>query len=114
MLPGVYLLGNFWSLVFQIMQLQAGWQAVVILSIGIVFVSMVSGKWLLAFDMHRLMFSLCTFHLRKLISALRIKSGCRKKQMRWSIRQSFYFLKYSMLLVKYQRNYVRLSNITVA
>ena len=40
MLPGVYLLGNFWSLVFQIMQLQAGWQAVVILSIGIVFVSM--------------------------------------------------------------------------
>jgi hypothetical protein len=33
---------------------------------------------------------------------------------RWSIRQSFFFLKCSMLLVKYQRNDVRLSKITVA
>lgn len=40
MLPGVYLLGNFWSSAFQTMQLQAGWQVVAILYIEIVFVSM--------------------------------------------------------------------------
>lgn len=40
MLPGVYLLGNFWSSAFQTMLLQAGWQVVAILYIEIVFVSM--------------------------------------------------------------------------
>jgi hypothetical protein len=40
MLPGVYLLGNFWSSVFQTMQPQAGLQVVAILYIEIVFASM--------------------------------------------------------------------------
>lgn len=56
MLRGAYHLGNFWSSVFQTMQLQAGWRAVAILYIEIVFVSMgnplsliykVKIKWLL-------------------------------------------------------------------
>lgn len=56
MLHGAYHLGNFWNSVSQTMQLQAGWQAVAILYIEIVFVSMgnpllliykVKNKWLL-------------------------------------------------------------------
>lgn len=52
MLLGDYHSGNFWSSVFRIMQLQAGWQAVAILYIEIVYVSM--GNALHLFNMFSL------------------------------------------------------------
>uniref|UniRef100_A0A7C9EF25 Uncharacterized protein n=1 Tax=Opuntia streptacantha TaxID=393608 RepID=A0A7C9EF25_OPUST len=113
MLLGVYHLGNFWSLAFQIMQQQVELLAVVTPYIGIAFASMGLGKWLLAFDMHQLTYFQFIFLPQNLNSTMMSRIGFSQKQMRLLSGQNHYSLRCLIVLVKLQRKDMAVEHLTM-